>query len=181
MTSNNMTNGLLFTADPYSKVVDPADKNTSLLFGDAATATWISSDYKYKCRNFSFGTIGKSYENLIVKNKILHMDGRGIFNFAAKCVPKDIEQLLQSAEMTMDEVDLFLVHQGSRFIVDTIRKRLGVSPEKVPFDISEYGNTVSSSIPILLEKWGGNNRRIVASGFGVGLSWASCLIECKGD
>ncbi|MBL4711314.1 MAG: ketoacyl-ACP synthase III, partial [Gammaproteobacteria bacterium] len=78
-----------------------------------------------------------------------------------------------------NDIDKYILHQGSKYIVDTIRKRLKVDIKKVPFDIYEYGNTISSSTPIILEKEihkDGNNRMLL-SGYGVGLSWGSTVIE----
>jgi len=78
-----------------------------------------------------------------------------------------------------DDIDRYILHQGSKYIVDTVRKRLKVDEKKVPFDILDYGNTISSSIPIILEKELENkkSKRFVISGFGVGLSWGSAILE----
>jgi 3-oxoacyl-[acyl-carrier-protein] synthase-3 len=77
----------------------------------------------------------------------------------------------------MEQIDLVLLHQGSRYIVDTLAKRLGAE-DKVPFYASEYGNTVSSSIPMLIaEHVPPTAKRLLLSGFGVGLAWATCLLE----
>lgn len=177
MEANGFERGLLFTADSYARIIDPNDRNTALIFGDAATVTLISPTPTLKCGPFTFGTSGEHYDKLIVRDKFLHMDGPAVFNFAAQTIPKDIEKVLAKAELGKDEIDFFLIHQGSRFIVATIAKRLGVPLAKVPFEIADYGNTVSSSIPLLLEKFCGQKVRIAASGYGLGLSWASCLIE----
>ena len=177
MQSNGFERGLLFTADSYANIIDPSDRNTALIFGDAASVTLITPNPSLKCSHFTFGTNGQHYDKLIVRENYLHMDGPAVFNFAAQTVPKDIEKVLKKASLTKEEIDIFLIHQGSRFIVETIAKRLGVPLAKVPFEISDYGNTVSSSIPLLLEKFCNQKVRIAASGYGLGLSWASCLIE----
>ncbi|OFX88781.1 MAG: 3-oxoacyl-ACP synthase [Bacteroidetes bacterium GWF2_33_16] len=178
MSSNNYSKGLLFTADPYSKVIDNNDKNTRLLFGDAATVTLITNQPVLTSGKFNFGTIGKDYENLICKNNILQMNGRMIFNFAAKYVPEDIKDLLLNNNIELDEIDLFVFHQGSKFIVDTITKRMKIESNKVPFNIQNFGNTISSSIPIILEEVIANKsiKKIVVCGFGVGLSWSSTIL-----
>jgi len=179
MASNGFERGVLITADPYSKIVDRADKNTSLLFGDAATATLISNRPIFAIGPFSFGTKGSLSDALICRDGKLHMNGREVFNLTATGVPPDILNLLQVAGLNKDEVDLYLLHQGSKYIVDTIRGRLGVPAEKVPLGLEEVGNTVSSSIPLLLESAISRDSitTMVLSGFGVGLSWASCV--CK--
>lgn len=179
MRENGFKNGLLFTADPYSKIINPDDKNTSLLFGDAAAVTLLSADSPvYVAGKFTYGTTGKDYNDLICRDGKLFMNGRSVFNFAAKTVPADVLRCLQLNELKLSDIDLFIFHQGSLHIVNTISKRLELPPEKVVFDAWEYGNTVSSSIPILLEKQLQNSsaKKILISGFGVGLSWSTTIL-----
>ena len=178
MKENEFRTGLLFTSDPYSKIINPDDKNTSLLFGDAAAVTLISDNAKYITGKFSYGTTGKDYQDLICKDGKLIMNGRSVFNFAAKTVPKDVVCCMKLNNLTLAEIDRFVFHQGSLHIVNTIAKRLELPQEKVVFDAWDYGNTVSSSIPILLENEmnGKDNKIIFISGFGVGLSWASTIL-----
>ncbi|MGE4457019.1 MAG: ketoacyl-ACP synthase III [Arcobacteraceae bacterium] len=178
MKNNGLKKGLLFTADPYSEIVDSEDKNTALLFGDGATVTYITEEGIYIPKAFSFGTSGKDYKELICGDK-LYMNGRAVFNFTATTIPKHIQNLLEKNGLEDSSIDKYILHQGSKYIVDTIRKRLKVDVQKVPFDMYDYGNTVSSSIPIILEKEMkiDTNRRFVISGFGVGLSWASAILE----
>jgi 3-oxoacyl-[acyl-carrier-protein] synthase-3 len=173
------THGLLVTADPYSKIVDRSDKNTSLLFGDAAAATLLTAQPRLALQRFTFGTVGKSCESLTCVDGRLCMNGRAIFEFAARYVPSDVSSLLEQEGLSTEDVDRFVFHQGSKYIVDTIRRRLRLDERKAPFRIQDYGNTVSSSIPIILEEELRNpeSRRIVISGFGVGLSWSSALLE----
>jgi len=178
MKNNGLKNGLLFTADPYSEIVDIEDKNTALLFGDGATITYISEEGDFVPKDFSFGTNGSSYKELLCEDK-LYMNGRAVFNFTATTIPKHIKALLEKNSLEDNDIDKYVLHQGSKYIVDTIRKRLKIDESKVPFDIYEYGNTLSSSIPIILEKEMKSDtlKRFVISGFGVGLSWGSAIIE----
>jgi 3-oxoacyl-[acyl-carrier-protein] synthase-3 len=178
MKNNNLKNGLLFTSDPYSEIVDPDDKNTNLLFGDGSTVSFITQNPIYKANDFSFGTNGSAYQELLCKDK-LYMNGRAVFSFTATMVPKHISSLLEKNSLNDDDIDKYILHQGSKYIVDTIRKRLKVDIAKVPFDMYEYGNTISSSIPIILEKeiHKNENKKMLLSGFGIGLSWASAIIQ----
>ena len=181
MEAHGMQRGLLFTADPYSKILDPVDRNTVLLFGDAATVTFleVGSEAAWVPKRFLFSTRGKEGSALNNDRGKLEMNGRAVFNFSATAVPPQIKELLAAEGIGADAVDAFLLHQGSRYIVDTLAKRLGLAPEKVPSNLAAQGNTVSSSIPLLFESI--LNRpdfsRVLMSGFGVGLSWASCLVE----
>lgn len=179
LAGNGLTRGVLITCDPYSKIIDPYDKNTVLLFGDAATATLIGPDPLFLCGPFTFGTQGDLTGALVCRDGTLHMNGREVFNFAATVVPKDIARLLDLANLSKDDVDCFVFHQGSRYIVETLAKRIGLNKDRVRMDIRHTGNTVSSSIPLLLQHEFENSsaRILLLSGFGVGLSWASCI--CK--
>jgi len=178
MKSNNLKNGLLFTADPYSEIIDHNDKNTDLIFGDGATVTYISEDALYVPINFSFGTDGGAYKEILCEDK-LYMNGRAVFNFTATVIPKHIKAQLEKKKLKDSDIDKYILHQGSKYIVDTIRKRLKIEESKVPFDMCEYGNTVSSAVPMILEKEIDNssNKRMLLAAYGIGLSWGSAIIE----
>lgn len=178
MKGNGMRKALLFTSDPYSKIVDSNDKNTSLLFGDAAAVTLLSDNPVLVPMKFTFGTTGSHYEDLICKDGKLFMNGRAVFNFTAKVIPEDIKNLLAINNLSKDEIDLFVFHQGSKIIVDTLAKKLEIPQDKVVFNAMNFGNTVSSSIPIILEEeLKRNAKKILISGFGVGLSWSSSVLK----
>ena len=178
MKENNLKKGLLFTADPYSDIINRDDKNTALIFSDASTVTLLEDKPLLILRDVSFGTYGKEYDVLISK-EYLSMNGRAVFNFTAKKIPQEIINLLEKNHLKDEDIDLYLLHPGSKYIIDTITSRLKVDKEKIPYEIYDYGNTVSSSIPIMLEKRLNNEKlnRILISGFGVGLSWATAILE----
>lgn len=178
MTANGMKKGLLFTSDPYSKVVDPNDKNTSLLFGDGAAVTLISENPRLTLGKFTFGSAGSEHQKLTDKSGSLFMNGRAVFNFSAKTVPGDIRLMASKNGLAIEDIELFVLHQGSKIIVETIADKLGVARDKVPYRTYDYGNTTSSSIPILLaDELNGAAKTIAICGFGVGLSWASGLLK----
>jgi 3-oxoacyl-[acyl-carrier-protein] synthase-3 len=182
MQANNLKNGLLFTADPYSKIIDREDRTTVLLFGDAATCTYLTEKPTLSPSGYAFGTMGKEMESLICKKGTLKMNGRAVFNFSATEVPSQITKLLSKYNRSIDEIDLFILHQASKFILNTIRTKLQLPENKVPIEFSSYGNTVSSSIPIVLQKYLHDVKiqHFLLSGFGVGLSLASALVERSG-
>lgn len=178
MTTNSMRRGLLFTADPYSKVIDDSDRDTALLFGDAATATLMSDKPIWRLGQFDFGTRGDLHDALMVNGGgKLSMKGRTVFTFSATSVPPSISRTLERNRLALADIDRIILHQGSKFIVDTIGHRIAAS-EKTRFYAADYGNTVSSSIPIILaQDLSDADHRVLISGFGVGLSWATTILE----
>ena len=106
-------------------------------------------------------------------------NGRAIFNFAVLSVPKQIQSLLDEMKMKNDQIDIFLFHQATKYVLDMLCKKLDIPCEKIPIRLKEQGNTVSSSIPFLFEKYlnAENINTILMSGFGVGLSIATCLLQ----
>ncbi|MDA8239739.1 MAG: ketoacyl-ACP synthase III [Nitrospiraceae bacterium] len=179
MRDNGFTKGLLFTADPYSKIIDLNDKNTSLLFGDASSVTLVSASPLYVSRAMTFGTVGADYMKLICIDNKLRMHGKAVLDFVIRYVPDDLLALLKRSKIDLCDINKFVFHQGSRYIIDMLTKRLNLAREKVVFDIFDYGNTVSSSIPIVLEKEIADrgNKKILISGFGTGFSWSSGVLE----
>lgn len=180
MENAGLKNGVLVTADPYSKVIDRKDRVTSLLFGDAASASWLCADGSWKIGTPVLQTDGAGADNLYVDDETkLHMNGRQVFNFAATSVPRQINAWLTQHERAAEEIDLFCLHQGSAGIIDAIARRFPAIRDRFILDIANTGNTVSSSIPLLLERHVMNSdaKTVLVSGFGVGLSWATNIIE----
>lgn len=178
MEQAGLRNGVLVTADPYSKVIDRGDRVTSLLFGDGATATWLCAEGEWKFARPLLETDGSGADTLTVEQGRLRMNGRQVFNFAALRAPEQINRWLAENQLSPGDIDLFCVHQGSAAIVDAIARRFPAVRERFIKDLHVTGNTVSSSIPLLLEKYVLNSsaRRVLICGFGVGLSWATNLI-----
>ena len=178
ISAGTIKRGLIFTCDPYSVVVDEHDKGTALLFGDGAAVALIGDEGEFEVGSFDFGTNGKNGHYLKTVDGRLEMRGNAIFNFAATSVPKSIQAVLDTSGLTVGDIDLFALHQGSRYIVETIAKRMKLPAEKAPFVAAEYGNVVSSSIPFILEPYLKNRdvNNIVICGFGVGLSWTTSIL-----
>ena len=178
MTSLHLDHALLFTCDPYSTIIDRNDKNTALLFGDGATVSYLSrTGPGYALVQADFGTVPGSAACLQCRESF-EMEGRTVFNNAVREVPPSIESVLARAALSADAIDLYLLHQASKLVVDYIRQSLAIPVEKAPFAIRGYGNTVSSSIPLLLKPvvQQKTHQRLILSGFGVGFSWGTCLI-----
>ena len=117
----------------------------------------------------------------------LHMDGSAVFTFSVTTVPAGIKALLEQSDTTVEAVDRFVLHQANRYILSNIAKRLKVDAAKVPMrTVEHFGNQSSASIPTALcfecgpELTDGPVQRILLSGFGVGLSWGSALLDLGG-
>jgi 3-oxoacyl-[acyl-carrier-protein] synthase III len=112
----------------------------------------------------------------------IHMDGMGVLTFVNSKVPKQILKLLERNQLQIEDIDLFIFHQASKLALDSLTRLLKIKPVRVFQNLSKVGNTVSSSIPIALKDALESGRvnegdKVILSGFGVGLSWASALIE----
>ena len=113
----------------------------------------------------------------------LHMDGSEIFNFSLKVELPSIRNMLEETGWEVDEVDGFVFHQANRYIIDNIRRRLKLPEAAVPSGtVEKYVNQSGASIPATLTDHYGQQltekpHRFILSGFGVGLSWATCAVE----
>ncbi|UQA75585.1 ketoacyl-ACP synthase III [Sphingobacterium siyangense] len=194
VSSGIANNVLLVTADVYSKHIHNSDKGNMSLFGDAATASLISSDGKYEIGKFSLGTDGSGYDKLIIKNSglfskslnqddpenFLFMDGAGVFDFTAKRIPQLIEENLVLNGLAKDDINLFVFHQANTFMLNFLRNRIKIEKNRFLINMENYGNTVSSSIPLAFkDSFDGENRNVMMVGFGVGLSWGAVVLLNK--
>ena len=187
MAHAGIRQALLVTADCYSKVSDAADRATAPLFSDAAAATLVGENPVYRAGKPLFGTDGGGAGPLIVKSggsrapaerSHLYMDGRAIYTFAMSRIPKDVERCLALNDLELQDIDRFVFHQANRFMLESLRDRMKLPADKVVIDVTDGGNTVGSTIPIALEPLLAERpRRILVSGFGVGLSWATNVLE----
>lgn len=187
MAHGGFNRALLVTADCYSKVSDAGDRATAPLFSDAAAATLLTAHPLYRLGKPLFGTDGGGAEALIVKcggsraphdRGNLYMDGRAVYSFAMSRVPRHVEQCLHLNGLRFEDIDRFVFHQANRYMLESLRERMKLPAEKVVIAVEDGGNTVGSTIPIALEALLPERpRRILISGFGVGLSWATNVLE----
>lgn len=178
MQTFSFKNTLLVTCDCYSKVMDKTDKNTMAIFGDAAAVTYLDNPNTIGIADF--GTNGKNAQAIMLdENKILRMNGRAVFEFALKTVKKSVLECLGKNNLSLNEIDYFIFHQANKFMLENIALTLSIPEEKLIIDLENYANTVSSSIPLALENLLPQlkePKKILASGFGVGLSWATTIL-----
>lgn len=199
---------LLATADTYSKYIHARDKSVRTLFGDGAAATVITATESQGATlgPFVFGTDGSGADRLIVptggfrqprtpdtarevedrsgnirSSDNLFMDGAAVLNFTLREVPVMFRRLLKQAGLTPADLSAVVLHQANKFMLDALQKKLGLEAAMVPRRYLLIGNTVSSTIPFVLEHELAAGRLLPGSraallGFGVGLSWAGALV-----
>ena len=196
-------NVLFLTGETYTKHLHPKDKGNRTIFGDAGSATLISTEGFAEIGNFSLGTDGKGAENLIVKtgafrhksslndlkfdekanpiaSDYLFMNGSEIFNFTIDVVPSLVSDTLNKNQLSKENIDGFVFHQANAFMLNFLRKKLKIEEEQFHYYMSEVGNTVSATIPIVLcEKLKENKLKgsLLLAGFGVGYSWGGCILK----
>jgi 3-oxoacyl-[acyl-carrier-protein] synthase-3 len=196
-------NILLLTGESYTKMIHPKDKGNRTIFGDAATATLISSDGFAEIGNFDLGTDGKGAENLIIKtgafrnptakhdlhfddsgnpvsSDYLYMNGPEIFNFTLDRIPTLVDNVLKNNGLNKSDIDLFVFHQANKYMLNFLKDALEIEDEKFYYYLSEVGNTVSSTIPIALYYAQKENKlfgNVLIAGFGVGYSWGGCVLK----
>lgn len=189
-------NALIAGSEVLSKIVDWNDRGTCILFGDGAGAVMVE-----KCNTggilgfvqYSDGRKGAAlsckgrelanpYVQPLIQKGYVQMDGREVFSFAVRQVPLTIEAALKKANLMPEDVDLFVLHQANRRIIEGIAKRLGVEMERFPMNLEQVGNTSSAAIPILLDELNQEGRlrqgmTLCLSGFGAGLTCGACVIR----
>ena len=193
LINSGLKNILLMVGDVASNFVEPNDHTVAPIMGDAGSAILISAKPNAKSI-FTLFSDGSGHEALIVndgnfysekfnsKPKMI-MDGKAVFNFTIKRVPSSIEEILSLAGESVEDIDLFVLHQPNSYILKMVQKKLGLPEEKIPMKTqSIYGNQNSASIPgtisgFLNEKYSGQKLKSLFCGFGIGLSWGCAIIE----
>jgi 3-oxoacyl-[acyl-carrier-protein] synthase-3 len=203
----NIRNVLLLVGDTPTKFVNPKDRSTTLLFGDGGSASIITKHDKFSSSYFSLNSDGSGKDALYIKaggyryqssnetlvakehedgsyrnDEQLYMNGAEVFNFTINRVPADIKALLNYAGKQLADIDHIVYHQANKFITDFLTSKLEYPAERIPYSLERFGNTSCLSIPItivteLKESLASGRNRLLLSGFGVGLSWATSYIE----
>ncbi len=196
-------NILLVTGDTYSKYLRDDDRSTRLLFGDGASASWIgeasqsthtpliSGFVDFQCASdgagwdkfiIHAGGCRTSLADADISQSKIYMNGLHVLNFVNSKVTVQIKEILSKNSLTNSSVDMFLFHQASKLALDSLANYFKIPPDKTFSNLEKIGNTVSSSIPILIKDYFDQNQlksgsNILISGFGVGFSWGSLLAK----
>lgn len=186
---------LVIGADCNSRILNPKDSKIYPLFGDGAGAVLLtpgSADQGFL--SYTLGADGGGCELLyrpvggsltpfdataaVQDRHYLLMDGKPVFKWAVSLVEQSIREAARAADVTLDQLDLVLLHQANKRIIDGATEKLGLDPAKVAINLDRYGNTSAASIPLVLEQCVQQGRvqrgtRILMSGFGAGLAWGT--------
>jgi 3-oxoacyl-[acyl-carrier-protein] synthase-3 len=189
---------LVIGAETLTRVVDPTDRSTIVLFGDGAGAVVLTPSSEVSLLAWDLGCDGSltgllgipaggsrqpvTPEAIAAGDHWLKMDGREVFRRAVRVIVDSARVTLDQAGVTADEVDLFIPHQANSRIIDSAAAKLGLPPERTFVNIDRYGNTSAASVPIALAEAADAGRLhkgdlVLLSGFGAGMSWASALIR----
>jgi 3-oxoacyl-[acyl-carrier-protein] synthase III len=200
------SNVLLITSETYSKHINSRDLALRTVFGDGAAACIIENSSGEHIFEFVLGTDGRGMNNLIVPNgcfrnayahnideKIseagdiytdnnLFMNGPEIFNFTIEAVPVAVDNCLKKNELTLDDIDYFIFHQANQFMIEYLRKKIGIPSNKFYNNMLLTGNTVSATIPIAISDALATGKliqgnKVLLCGFGVGYSWGAVVIK----
>lgn len=204
ISAGKIKKALLLVGETVSKTRSPYD-NLNIITGDAGTATALVYEENAPSMVFDLNTDGKDYnavlipdggfrnrtteESLILKkgsdgvlrNRLhVHMDGAAIFSFAITMAPKSIKNLMAHYDIKDEDVDYYLLHQANLMITKIIQRKLKTNDSKFFNNITDFGNTSSSAIPLMIVSKARNNiqnKKIIACGFGGGLAWGSVYFE----
>lgn len=204
IASKAAKNILFLTGDAATKVIHPRDHELRMIFGDAMAATLISASDENGIGSFVVGTDGTGAPNLIVSGCCgaekptkewldkyadvggmpyghLTMDGAEILNFSLKRVPPLVKELLEKEKLGMDDIDVFVFHQASGFMLEVLRRKMKIPKEKFFTNLEHVGNTVAATIPLALYdamKQGviKKGNKVLLAGFGIGYSWGATIV-----
>jgi 3-oxoacyl-[acyl-carrier-protein] synthase-3 len=192
---------LVLHGETPGRFSDESDRSVSLLFGDTGSATALeapgtgtSGDWFFKLHSDGTGFKDMIIEAGGFRNRFsddpqkycVKMNGANIFNFTIKRVPPLVTDTVKYSGLKPDEIDYYIFHQSNQFIIKHLTKKLKIPAEKVPLTLGEFGNTGGSSIPLTITKGGlvrpkDRSLKLMLLGYGVGLSWASALVDLDPD
>jgi 3-oxoacyl-[acyl-carrier-protein] synthase-3 len=207
LSAGGIRKALILDGETRSKVYSRKDRKTAFLFGDGGVAALAERNDKFGQSWFSLNSDGSredlikipagGYRKMssceTVTEKVVdefgnirseengYMNGADVFNFVIREIPKDFNRLLEHSSTDLNSIDFFVFHQANSYINGYLAKKLKLPEDRIPATIEKYGNTSSVSIPLtivseLKNKLAGR-KRILMSGFGVGLTWGTAIIE----
>ena len=203
ISAGSIKKALLLVGDKCATVRDP-------LFSDAGTATALEFSADASPMYFDLNSDGAGYKAIMLpvgghrepyayyhgiptrdEHGQMHwpsdliLDGPAVLSFSTQRVPPAVEATAAYAGLKLDDINYFVFHQANRMINDTIRKKLRLTDDRVPSTLKEFGNTSGASIPVtmtarLREAMEAEKKKLLLCGFGIGLSWGTCILDIDG-
>lgn len=178
MLTGGFKNGIILTVDTYTKFISKKNKSCYPIFSDACTVTILKKNLKKNKFHYHFGSDGSGSKDLYLKkkDKDMFMNGANVALFTFKVIPNFVNNFINLNSYNKKDFKYFLFHQASKFVCDNINQRLILNKDQIYNNYQKYGNTISSSIPLLLmdlfnKKLLKKSDQLILCGFGVGLSW----------
>ena len=184
LNSNTIKTALFICGDTYNKFLNSENRTCKTVFSDASSSCIVQKINSNKDVKFSFLTDGSGASDLIETDNNIAMKGSNIFHFTTRNIPILFNYILKKNNLKKNNIDQFVFHQASKLVIDKLTQILDLDNNKVFRNYDKIGNTVSSSIPIVLENLKKKNvirknQKIMLLGFGVGLSAAASIIKWK--
>jgi 3-oxoacyl-[acyl-carrier-protein] synthase III len=185
--SGRVNRALVVGAEALSRVTDPHDRGTAILFADGAAAVVVEAgEFEHGCSPFVLASDGEHGDLLYAERdeRLLRMEGQEVYRHAVERMVEATREALRRAEMTVDDVDVLIVHQANQRIIDAAARRLGVPEEKVFANVATIANTSSASIPLALHhaELAGRLKAgdtVALAAFGGGFVWGAGILEWK--
>lgn len=178
---------LLIGADIVSRITDPDDRATAVLFADGAGAVVLEASDDDGLLSIDLGIDGSGHDLLTCAHGgYMAMEGKEVFRRAVRITVDSASNALERAGLTCDEIALFVPHQANLRIIEAVATRLGLPMDRVAVVVDRTGNTSSASIPLALADAADAGRlqpgdHVLLSGFGAGMAWASAVVRWAVD
>jgi 3-oxoacyl-[acyl-carrier-protein] synthase III len=200
MIATGMQHVLVVGAETLTRIVDPSDRGTCILFGDAAGAAVVTATPDNALLGFDLGCDGSAADILMLPaggsrlptstrtvangDHYIKMQGQEVFKRAVRAIADSARAALEHAALTVDDIDWFVPHQANLRIIESGAQRLGIDTNRLIVNIADYGNTSSASIPLALFEAVEDGRVrdgdiVLVSGFGAGMTWASAVLRWR--
>lgn len=172
---------LLVSGEALTRITDMTDRSTCVLFGDGAGAMILERSDAHRFEAV-LGARGNTELLSCPDGGTLSMAGQDVFRFAVETIPKCIDEVLQKASLTLEDIDYVVCHQANARIIQYVIRKLKAPEEKFYMNVANYGNTSAGSIPIALDEMAkagmlSAGKRVICVGFGSGLTWGGALLE----